>query len=52
MKAMTDSLRCMRECQSLHLMDFDELRERVGFNDYYETSARYSSSNRGICGED
>jgi 2-methylisocitrate lyase-like PEP mutase family enzyme len=52
MKAMTDSLRCMREGQSLHLMDFDELRERVGFNDYYETSARYSSSNRGIRGED
>ena len=52
MKAMTDSLRGMREGQSLHLMDFDELRERVGFNDYYETSARYSSSNRGIYGED
>ena len=27
-------------------MDFGELRERVGFNDYYEISAQYSSSNR------
>jgi 2-methylisocitrate lyase-like PEP mutase family enzyme len=52
MKAMTDSLRGMRESQTLHLMDFEELRDRVGFNEYYKTSARYSSSNRGICGED
>ena len=29
-----------------NLMDFGELRERVGFNDYYEISAKYSSSNR------
>jgi 2-methylisocitrate lyase-like PEP mutase family enzyme len=48
MKAMTDSLRGMRERRSLHLMNFEELRERVGFNDYYEISARYSSSNREL----
>ena len=46
MKAMTDSLRAMRSQSALDLMDFGELRERVGFNDYYEISARYSSSNR------
>ena len=48
MKAMTDSLRGMREHRTLQLMDFAELRERVGFNDYYETSAQYSSSQRGL----
>lgn len=48
MKAMTDSLRGMRKRQTLQLMDFDELRERVGFNDYYRTSAQYSSSHRRI----
>ena len=47
MKAMTDSLRGMREQRSLQLMDFTELRERVGFNDYYELSAQYASSRRG-----
>ena len=52
MKAMTDSLRGMRERRSLHLMNFEELRERVGFNDYYETSARYYSSNRELRRED
>ncbi|MDA8704823.1 isocitrate lyase/PEP mutase family protein [Litoricolaceae bacterium] len=52
MKAMTDSLRGMRERRSLHLMNFEELRERVGFNDYYEISARYSSSNRELRRED
>ncbi len=46
MKAMTDSLRAMRSQSALDLMDFGELRERVGFNDYYEISAQYSSSNR------
>jgi hypothetical protein len=30
------------------LMNFEELRKRVGFNDYYEISARYSSSNREL----
>jgi 2-methylisocitrate lyase-like PEP mutase family enzyme len=48
MKAMTDSLRGMRERRGLHLMNFEELRKRVGFNDYYEISARYSSSNREL----
>lgn len=52
MKAMTDSLRGMRERRSLHLMNFEELRERVGFNDYYEISARYSSLNRELRRED
>jgi len=52
MKAMTDSLRGMRERRSLHLMNFEELRKRVGFNDYYEISARYSSSSRELRRED
>ena len=52
MKAMTDSLRGMRERRGLHLMNFEELRKRVGFNDYYEISARYSSSNRELRRED
>ena len=46
MKAMTDSLRAMRNQSASDLMDFGELRERVGFNEYYEISAQYSSSNR------
>ena len=46
MKAMTDSLRAMRHQSATDLMDFGELKERVGFNDYYEISAQYSSSNR------
>ena len=46
MKAMTDSLRAMRNQSALDLMDFGELRERVGFNEYYEILAQYSSSNR------
>ena len=48
MKAMTDSLRGLRERQTLQLMDFEELRERVGFNDYYRISAHYSSSPRRL----
>ena len=46
MQAMIDSLRAMRHQSTMNLIDFGELRERVGFNDYYEISARYSSSNR------
>lgn len=46
MKAMIDSLRAMRHQTALNLMDFGELKERVGFNDYYEISAQYSSSNQ------
>ena len=29
-----------------HLMDFEELRVRIGFNDYYETSQVYETSRR------
>ena len=28
------------------LMDFKELRDRIGFNDYYEVSAKYETSKR------
>ena len=47
MKAMTDLLRAMRQQSAPSLIDFGQLGERVGFNDYYEISAQYSSSNRG-----
>ena len=29
-----------------HLMDFEELRDRIGFNEYYETSQVYETSRR------
>lgn len=44
MQAMVATLRTMRGDARNGLMDFSELRERIGFNDYYETSTRYSSS--------
>ena len=46
MQAMVTSLRAMRADQRPGLMDFGELRSRIGFNDYYEASQAYASSKR------
>lgn len=46
MAAMTATLRGMREDRRENLMGFGELRERIGFEDYYRTSSKYESSNR------
>ena len=32
--------------QGADLMDFSELRNRIGFDEYYEASSRYETSNR------
>jgi 2-methylisocitrate lyase-like PEP mutase family enzyme len=48
MKAMVatlEKLKTDRE-RTPDLMDFKELRERIGFNDYYEVSAKYETSKR------
>lgn len=48
MKAMMTTLQHLKTDQDRtpDLMDFKELRERIGFNDYYEVSARYETSKR------
>lgn len=46
MQAMVATLRSMRSDERPGLMDFAELRRRIGFDDYYETSERYSTSRR------
>ena len=48
MQAMKQTLELMREDlpRANHLMDFEELRDRIGFNEYYETSQAYESSRR------
>jgi len=48
MKAMMMTLEQLREDRprTPGLMDFRELRDRIGFNDYYEVSARYETSKR------
>ncbi|MEM1363385.1 MAG: isocitrate lyase/PEP mutase family protein [Pseudomonadota bacterium] len=46
MQAMITTLRAMKNDQRPGLIDFAELRRRVGFDDYYETSANYSTSKR------
>lgn len=46
MQAMTTCLKSMRDDQRPGRMDFVELRRRIGFDDYYEASARYESSAR------
>ncbi|WP_299477623.1 isocitrate lyase/PEP mutase family protein [uncultured Roseibium sp.] len=48
MKAMTETLAKLKsDSDRTHLMmDFIELRDRIGFNDYYEQSARYETSRR------
>ncbi|SET24755.1 isocitrate lyase/PEP mutase family protein [Oceanicella actignis] len=47
MQAMVTTLRAMREDRRPGLMDFAELRRRVGFDDYYRISEAYASSRRG-----
>lgn len=46
MQAMVGTLRAMRQDARPGLMDFAELRRRIGFDDYYETSEAYASSRR------
>ena len=47
MQGMVETLRAMRsDAPREGLMDFGELRRRVGFDDYYEASAAYRSSAR------
>ena len=48
MQAMKHTLELMRDDlpRAEHLMDFEELRDRIGFNDYYETSQVYETSRR------
>ncbi|MHA7775653.1 isocitrate lyase/PEP mutase family protein [Roseibium sp. M-1] len=48
MKAMVRSLEQLKSDQprTQDLMNFKDLRERIGFNDYYEVSARYETSKR------
>ena len=48
MKAMVTTLQQLKsdEDRAPGLMDFRELRDRIGFNDYYEVSANYETSKR------
>lgn len=48
MKAMTETLSKLKtdSDRSPLMMDFAELRDRIGFNDYYEQSSRYETSRR------
>ncbi|WP_299819254.1 isocitrate lyase/PEP mutase family protein [uncultured Roseibium sp.] len=48
MKAMVTTLEKLKtdEDRTPDLMDFKELRQRIGFNDYYEASAHYETSRR------
>jgi 2-methylisocitrate lyase-like PEP mutase family enzyme len=46
MQAMVSTLRSMRQDARPGQMDFAELRTRIGFDAYYETSERYASSRR------
>jgi 2-methylisocitrate lyase-like PEP mutase family enzyme len=48
MKAMVTTLEQLKADadRAPDLMDFRELRQRVGFNDYYEVSAKYETSKR------
>ncbi|RME14515.1 MAG: carboxyvinyl-carboxyphosphonate phosphorylmutase [Alphaproteobacteria bacterium] len=49
MQAMVDVLEAMKQGRPrTGLMDFAELRRRVGFDEYYETSERYASSARPV----
>lgn len=45
MAATLDQLKADTD-RSSGLMDFGELRDRIGFNTYYDTSARYETSKR------
>lgn len=46
MQAMVTCLKSMREDRRPGRMDFAELRHRIGFEDYYQTSVKYTSSAR------
>ena len=48
MKAMLSTLRHLKtgKDRRAQLLQFDELRHRIGFDDYYEQSARYATSKR------
>lgn len=48
MQAMKLTLELMHQDlpRANHLMDFEELRDRIGFNEYYETSQVYETSRR------
>lgn len=48
MQAMVGALDALREDRGRaeRLMDFAELRRRIGFDDYYEVSSRYETSRR------
>ena len=50
MKAMVDTLTCIKagESRGRFLMDFAELKRRIGFDDYYRISSNYRSSQRPI----
>jgi 2-methylisocitrate lyase-like PEP mutase family enzyme len=47
-KAMVQTLTKLKadEDRTSDLMDFAELRDRIGFNDYYDVSSRYETSKR------
>ena len=48
MKAMTKSLNLLMkdEDRSGLLLDFSDLRQKIGFDDYYEISSKYETSKR------
>ncbi len=46
MQAMVTTLRSMRNDERPGQMDFSELRERIGFQEYYVASEAYASSRR------
>jgi 2-methylisocitrate lyase-like PEP mutase family enzyme len=47
MQAMVATLRGLRDDKREGLMDFKELRRRIGFDAYYEASSAYDSAKRG-----
>lgn len=51
MQAMVETLRAMKGNERPGLMDFVELRRRIGFEDYYETSEQYNTSKRDNSGQ-
>ena len=48
MKAMTNSLNLLMkdEDRSELLLDFNDIRQKIGFNEYYEISGKYETSRR------
>jgi len=46
MQAMVTTLRSMRDGTRTDIMDFGDLRRRIGFEDYYDVSERYSTARR------